>query len=306
MVGAIEQMFNNSDLALAAYSDLTQGVPTNQQIDALKQSGDGMSQVQAEWFAVRYPAVLSVANYPESGFQATVFKSSDGQLAVAFRGTKDFFTDVIDADKKQIFTNGAAYNQIVDMYNWWKCVTTQRGEYIQQYEIQPIVVGAMPPSNGVLLFSQDAVDPDISDAALDFYLVPKVAAVATGELVGQADLSAVSVTGHSLGGHLASAFTALFNGQVENTYTYTDGVLGLLIQKLTKLFLRHWKVLQQIMLSCLPMWQTRSHAYRQITHYPVKANWNLSVIYMAELPVHWFRLLWKTKALVRVTTALLT
>ena len=65
MVGAVD-MFNNSDLALAAYSDLTQGVPTNQQIDALKQSGDGMSQVQAEWFAVRYPAVLSVANYPES------------------------------------------------------------------------------------------------------------------------------------------------------------------------------------------------------------------------------------------------
>jgi Ca2+-binding RTX toxin-like protein len=218
MVGAVD-MFNNSDLALAAYSDLTQGVPTNQQIDALKQSGDGMSQAQAERFAVRYPAVLSVANCPESGFQATVFKSSDGQLAVAFRGTKDFFTDVIDADK-QIFTNGAAYNQIVDMYNWWKCVTTQRGDYVQQYEIQPIVVGAMPPSNGVLLFSQDAVDPDMSDAALDFYLVPKVAAMATGELVGQADLSAVSVTGHSLGGHLASAFTALFNGQVENTYTY--------------------------------------------------------------------------------------
>jgi len=68
------ELFNSSELSLAAYANLITGTPTEQQILALQQDGDGMSEQQAIQFAARYPTVIAVADFPGSGFQATVFK----------------------------------------------------------------------------------------------------------------------------------------------------------------------------------------------------------------------------------------
>ena len=48
-----ETLFNNTELSLAAYSDLSLGLTNSQEnITALKQNGKGMSQAQAVRFAV--------------------------------------------------------------------------------------------------------------------------------------------------------------------------------------------------------------------------------------------------------------
>ncbi|MBK8102601.1 MAG: hypothetical protein IPK30_04790 [Cellvibrionales bacterium] len=202
-----ETLFNNTELSLAAYSDLSLGLTNSQEnITALKQNGKGMSQAQAVRFAERYPSVLAVADKPASGFQATVFKSEDGELVVAMRGT----AGGSDLNEDQYLTAyGVAYHQMVDMYNWWQMVSHLGNTLVDQFAIQ--VVSGTPPAGAVELY----------DIGSDHYYLVKTAQIsATGELANEADLNSVTVTGHSLGGHLASAFTALFNGQVENTYTY--------------------------------------------------------------------------------------
>jgi hypothetical protein len=68
-------LFNNSELALAAYADLSLG-KTSDQIDSLKQDGDGMSQKEAEEFAKRYKDVIAVIPDQTSGFSATIFKTA--------------------------------------------------------------------------------------------------------------------------------------------------------------------------------------------------------------------------------------
>lgn len=204
------EIFNESELALAAYADMDDAQSIDAQRSALTEAD--MAQKQAIKFAERYTNVLAVADYPSSDFQATVFKSSGGQLTVALRGTlgsADLAEDAVLA------TYGVAYNQIVDMYNWWQKVT--HIGMVDQYEI---VSSITTVEEGVLLYEVE--DNDHTPANnMKTYLVKKAdQEPGTGELAGQTDINSVTVTGHSLGGHLASAFTALFSGQVEHAYTY--------------------------------------------------------------------------------------
>ena len=136
-----------------------------------------------------------------SGFDATVWKNnSSGKIYVSFQGTtglQDFLTDVALA-----FT-GNAGQQVIDMANWWLKITTPIGEMARQIGKQV-----------------DAVSGFVSAA-------PDVPGLG---LVSAADLAqGVEVSGHSLGGYLATAFTRLFGSQahVEHNSTFNSAGFAL-------------------------------------------------------------------------------
>ncbi len=201
----INDIFDNSELALAAYAFLDENEATGSDfnIAALKEAG--MTQTQAEEFAARYPYIVAHIPNTDSGFSATVFKDVNGELTIAFRGTEGLGIDLSEADLGQILPFGAAYNQIVDMYNWWQRISSPAGTLVNQFEVVSVV--GDPPEGGIWL----------SEA---FYLVPEEEVFATGELASEADMASLDVTGHSLGGHLAMAFNALFGGNVDQTITF--------------------------------------------------------------------------------------
>lgn len=115
-----QYIFEQSELALAAYANLSNGsLTTSTQQDALKDQGRAMAAPQAALFATRYSVVTQYTDSSTS-FTATVFQDNNGQLTLAIRGTlepQDYETD------GDIWLAGAGYDQIVSMYNWWQRAT---------------------------------------------------------------------------------------------------------------------------------------------------------------------------------------
>lgn len=136
-----------------------------------------------------------------SGFDATVWRRADGKLYVSMKGTEglqDFLSD------RELTFSGAAGHQIRDMINWWLRITTPEDEMAQEivFEVD---------SDGVIL-------PN--------YVITTSSSPGLG-LISAADLAAgVEVNGHSLGGHLATAFTRLFGAQANVTHTTTFNSAG--------------------------------------------------------------------------------
>ncbi len=182
MTAQTESLLNSSQLALAAYANFQKDT----YVVALKKVG--MTETQANIFASEYSVVTQIGD-TLSGFSATIFKDSNGQLTVALRGTNDLF-DLLDADFSEIVATGAARTQIVEMYNWWQQVSHASGSEVPQIAY----------TNGT---------------------ITHITGSATGEayLALQAD-SVVDVTGHSLGGHLAMAFKELFPAQANSATTF--------------------------------------------------------------------------------------
>ena len=79
--------YEQSVLALAAYSNLSAGISEDKYTDALEDGGDGMSAAQAAAFADRYTVVDQYTD-PASGFSATVFEDAQGKRTLAIRGTQ--------------------------------------------------------------------------------------------------------------------------------------------------------------------------------------------------------------------------
>ncbi len=206
----------NGDLALAAYADLQLGpsdTPTNRA--ALIRAG--MAATQADEFAIRFPTVIAQYNdtTAEGGtntsFSAVVFKSSTGEVTLAIRGTlepRDFQTDA------DIFTLGAAYDQIVAMTNWWLRVSGSAGQVVQQYRLATYPPDAVP--TGAVVIRPGAESTLVLESG------PSV--IAAGGAVANAialdQNHRVDVTGHSLGGHLAMAFSSIFAAQTDRTTVY--------------------------------------------------------------------------------------
>jgi hypothetical protein len=178
-----------AQLAQASYSTLGGGDSGAALAPKLETQSGQFIATQAQQFAAKYSVVLqynddasaSVGN--GTSLSLTVFRDlATNQLTLAIRGTLEP-ADWITANDS-IVTGGAAYPQIAALYNWWLRATATPGTLVPQYTAERF---------GNLL--------RISD-------VP-----GTGEL--RAALAAdpdqrLDVTGHSLGGHLAMAFGAVF------------------------------------------------------------------------------------------------
>jgi hypothetical protein len=179
----------------------------------IAQAGAAMAPTQAIQFAAKFPTVLSQFNDPviqgglETSLSATIFKNTEdnqaGSLTLAFRGVlgeADYST------AGDIYVKGAAYHQIVGMANWWRQIASPAGELVAQYRLALYPENSVP--EGALILRLDGLLVLVLESAGSVEATGALTAALGADPDGRID-----VTGHSLGGHLAMAFSTLFSGQ---------------------------------------------------------------------------------------------
>lgn len=202
-------LLNAAELATAAYATLNTSALAGQRTALMNA---GMAGNQADKFSPRFQVMTQYADTLApagmgTGFNATVFKDVSGNLTLAIRGTDALLSNDAAADSS-IAVGGAGYDQIVAMVNWWLRATRPQDQMVNQFRLAEVPLSSV--SEGAVVLRSGAAP----NTAYVLDVAPQVNA--TGEV--QAALAAdpdlrVEVTGHSLGGHLALAFSTLFSGQ---------------------------------------------------------------------------------------------
>ncbi len=149
-----------------------------------------MSDAQAKVFADTY-TVIDQYTDPLTGFSGTVF-SKNGVNYFALRGTEGIsFSGAIDwlANVADIGADGIAIGQGLALFNWLQRLYAAPGSTVAQYSYNST-----------------------------FRMMTGSTTIADGLLYGQ--VSPVSVTGDSLGGHLAMMMSRLAPNLVNAVYTY--------------------------------------------------------------------------------------
>jgi trimeric autotransporter adhesin len=166
----------------------------------------GFSETQAADFVLHWRIVDHQPN-TTSGFSATLFQSIDlpQRTVMAFRGTEpgDPIRDILDADLAGIVASGLAFNQIIDQYNYVQRLLADLGEPALQARLV-----------GTSFLDLDGIVID------DFryrIVIDSVEGVGLGQFNEVTQVQ--TVVGHSLGGHLAVAFTRLFESFGAHAYT---------------------------------------------------------------------------------------
>lgn len=134
-----------------------------------------------------------------SGFSVTVFEDNATlKKYVSFRGTEpSSIWEYWATDLNAVLYSGLAQSQTIAMVNW--------------------TLRAITPENApVVQYAQGA-------SSADGVLIDSGLGLGNGALY---NTGPVVVDGHSLGGHLATVFTRLFNDRVANTFTYNGLGVG--------------------------------------------------------------------------------
>ncbi|RZU02313.1 calcium-binding protein [Rivibacter subsaxonicus] len=207
-MSTIQDAYWNALLADATYALLAN--VENKSGDALRDLlKERMTEPLANHIATNFSLVTHIEtdDVTGSGFDATVWRRSDGKIYVSMQGTtglQDFLTDA------QLAITGNGRDQIAAMANWWFKITTPVGQTARQISVEQVEVG------------RDPFGLPIMQAQLK-----EVPGVAGAGKVSAADLAGgIEVNGHSLGGYLASAFTRLFGAQAHVTHTSTFNSAG--------------------------------------------------------------------------------
>ncbi len=211
------KLFELAQIAEASYASLQTAINNKDELIARLIERDGIaykfSPIQAAEFADNWKVV---SHQPDtaSGYSGTLFEYigndpdsgfTNGELVFAQRGTAGLLSDLLDADLMGISVNGLAYKQIVDMYNYWQCLTTNAGASV----LEARLVLANPLTTPIDKMILVAGLPGSIPLPYTIEFVP-----VAGAGLGKASIvDLASVTGHSLGGHLAAAFTRLFGGE---------------------------------------------------------------------------------------------
>ncbi|MBI4207825.1 MAG: hypothetical protein HY527_22630 [Betaproteobacteria bacterium] len=186
-MATISDFFAQTQLSMAAYAEGLQFGMSNADYRAALVS-KGMSAKQAEVFADTY-AVVDQYTDPITGFSATVFDKAGvkyfairGTEGFTFAGAQDWLTNVLD-----VSAEGIAVRQGLALFNYLQRLYGVPGSVVQYF---------YNPTNKT---------------------IGATTGTANGLLSGQAPLS---VTGHSLGGHLAMMMSRLAPDLVSSVYTY--------------------------------------------------------------------------------------
>lgn len=220
------QLRDASEISLVAYGQfIYRGEPPRLE-DLTSLNGDtaGFSGKQAQRFAGRFLVALPTFNDATS-FDATVFVGRDAtagtgnskEIYIAMRGTQQRSGSPNDLTASSaILSDGAAFEQIVAMHNWYRRISAPAGQSVAQFGITTLATFATVPPGHVLVSAG-------AQSGQYVYRLPDIAA--TGELT---DLLAedpdhkVTIAGSSLGGHLAMAFAALFPEQTSQGYAFNS------------------------------------------------------------------------------------
>ena len=202
-------------LAEASYGQFQVVTPNQTEIRQILLAA-GISSSQIVDLTSKFSILRHIPNTP-SGFSATVFQAAGSDsgtgLTLAIRGTEPFAqagVDLVQADLGGIVLEGAALYQIVDLYNYWKQLTASSGATVRLARI----VETNDPLSAGLFAAVTLPGRDSSFRRIEFF---DQANAGLGVINGP--VSNVAVTGHSLGGHLATAFQRLFSGTVSEVYT---------------------------------------------------------------------------------------
>ncbi|HBU28883.1 MAG TPA: hypothetical protein DEB56_03775 [Thiobacillus sp.] len=198
-MSTIQDLFQQAQLAQAAYADLT-GTAENQtallaRLDvANKDTYNGtFSQSQAAEF-VKHWRVVSHQPDTSSGFSATLFERLNsepqptGQYTLAIRGSSepaDWTADFFD-----LALGGVAYGQVQSMVNY--VLRLQAGSLGTTQQVEPTLVAGAPTLSSA---SVSGEGPGINPSML-------------------------TVSGHSLGGYLAQIYQRIFGSA--GVYTYNS------------------------------------------------------------------------------------
>jgi Ca2+-binding RTX toxin-like protein len=237
-MNTIQELFQQAQFAEAAYSNfiddsgklITSG---DELVTALTTGNGKYSVTQASEFVTHWKVVSHQTN-TSNGFSATLFESLDqpGTYNYAIRGTEGVFSWDLWVADLGIATDGLAMKQIIDMYNDWKRITHQGiGAYdaavldAQVLETAAYVLAIAGQFVTQFNMTADAYLAYINgrnDLLIDNNIIYKLSRVPSTEAFADGDERQwglgidiangdVSVSGHSLGGHLAAAFTRLFD-----------------------------------------------------------------------------------------------
>jgi Ca2+-binding RTX toxin-like protein len=218
----ISNAFINSMLSQAVYANnLNSAQGGDSLISQLAKSGEsggaGMTSSQAEYFANNF-RVIEQQETTASGFSATLFErlnesgQGSGEYFLSMRGSDEYF-DFVDANWQNI-VDAVSRDQVVDMLNFYLRLTGSGS--VDQYRLE-IRGSATPPSQHYYIHAEGT--PPM------YGYLTKV-----GTVIGDDVISStvpLTLTGHSLGGHLASEFALLFPDNVADTTTFNSaGFIG--------------------------------------------------------------------------------
>ncbi|MDY6867054.1 MAG: calcium-binding protein, partial [Chloroflexota bacterium] len=216
---AIEEYYEYSKLANAAYIVLDGlSLSSTNIIREANDQGRIPTSLAEAMFDPALPenqgeAVWSIPEYgyygnDDTGYAATLFER-DGEKVLAIRGTEptgdNLYLDLLRADIAQIGFIGFALDQTVSMINHILRLRAPKDSQVIQFQVNVSdeqTVNSIAVDNGAayITFNTDT---------------------ATGYgLIGEDEQ--ITVTGHSLGGHLAAMATRLFPDIVKDAYVYNS------------------------------------------------------------------------------------
>lgn len=187
---------------------------------ALKESGpdSGWAAALADEF-VKHWRVVSHRPNTSSGFSATLYERLDenenpaGEFVLAPRGTETEDIRDLQADVEDLVANGLAWRQIIDLYNYWQEIATPAGSTYSVAKAVPLSFTDARRRQLELREAGIVIEPE--RLVLGLPAAWKIVVEDSGQ-PGRGVVPAgqpVGVAGHSLGGHLATAFSRLFPSQ---------------------------------------------------------------------------------------------
>lgn len=197
-------VYKHAQLAEASYGNFWNSasstvITSNSLVsDVLRDRNNDMSfsLSQAAAFVNKWQVVDHIPD-TSTGFSATIFRDTEtGANTLSVRGTRATSAADILNDINVIAGDGLAVAQLVDLYNFWQRANTASGaDYIAAR-----AVGRLNAGGGTVTYtinwipSSQLTDVSLRQGTGAMLITPAV----------------LNVTGHSLGGHLATAFTRLF------------------------------------------------------------------------------------------------
>ncbi len=179
----------------------------------------------------------------ESSFSATLFKNKDtNEYVFACKGTAELYVDGAEADIGDMVHDGLAIYQIVDMYNFWQQINAPKGK---SYKVRVLEENGVESVALAEAFFRQEQDQTGEGTALQRSLQAQGYVIESNPVTGSRRVmrfvekdssqiytgdgddratglginihpSKVTVTGHSLGGHLSAAFSRLFPKLVDD------------------------------------------------------------------------------------------